>query len=355
MKAAVLEDYKKICLKKRDPLQCGQEEVIVKIEATGICRTDMKCYLMGQRDLELPRILGHEITGKIEEVGKEIKEFKTGDRVQVFPGISCGRCEHCREGNENLCHQVKIMGFNYDGGFAEYLKIPSHGIKNKILNPIPDNLTFREASMTEPLACCINIQKGIDLKKNETVLIFGGGRFGILNAKTARALGSEKIILIEPDNQRLETAMNYEFDHLIDPEKDNSYKKIMQLTNYKGVDVVIPCCPDPQALNSGLEMAAKKGKIGYFSGIIDREKHRKNGSCAGTGIDINLIHYKELFVAGGYGCSLSHNKKALEFLSNKRLEIEDMITSSIGLEELEDGLEKVNNKEELSIVVEPHY
>ena len=349
MKAAVLEDFQKICLKEREQPECGHEEVIVKIEATGICRTDMKCYFMGQRDLELPRILGHEITGTIEEVGKEVKGYKKGDRVQVFPGISCGRCKYCQEGQENLCHGIKIMGFNYDGGFADYLKIPSLGVKSGVLNPIPDNLTFMEASMAEPLACCINIQQGIDLKKGETVLIFGGGRFGILNAKTARAFGAEKIILIDPDDQRLETAMKYEFDHLINPEKENAYERVMQLTKNRGVEVVIPCCPDPQALNSGLEMAAKKGKIGYFSGIIDQEKQGTE-----AGVNINLIHYKELFVAGGYGCSLNHNKKALELLSSKTLMIEDMITSSIGLEDLEEGIQKVKDKEELSIVVEPH-
>lgn len=343
MWAAVLEDYNSICLKETEIPECGEEEVIVKIKATGICRTDMKCYTIGQRDLQLPRVLGHEITGTAAKVGKKVKKINTGDRVQVFPGISCGKCKYCLEGFENLCAQLEIMGFNYDGGFAEYLKIPSKGVKKGILIPIPGNLTYKEASMTEPLACCLNMQQALNITSKDTVLIFGAGRFGILNAKLSRTLGADKIILVEPDEKRLEMAEKYEFDYLINPQKSSTYKKIMQITGNKGVDVVIPCCPNPEAMNSGLLMAKKKGRIGYFSGIIaDNNK---------TEVDVNLIHYKELLLVGSYGCSLNHNKNALELLSSKKIEVKDMITRIIDLENLEIGINKIKNQEELSIVV----
>ncbi len=349
MKAAVLEDTGKIVLQDINIHPCGDEEVLIKAEATGICRTDMKCYTMGQRDLKLPRILGHEITGTIEKVGPRVQSnISAGDRVQVFPGISCGNCNYCRLGLDNLCRDIKIMGFNHDGGFCEYILIPAKGVKNGILNKIPDNLTFKEASMTEPLACCINIQEALKIQEEETVLILGGGRFGILNAKLAKSLGAGKTFLIEPDLSRLKTAKNYEFDHLINLKKDRqdlAFNEIMKLTKEKGVDNVITCTPDPEALDFGLKAAANKGKIGFFSGIIPGPDGKDN-------IYINLIHYKELYMVGSYGCSLGHSKKALELFSSNEINVKDMITKTISLENLESGLNMVKNKEELSMVVD---
>lgn len=343
MQAAVLEDIGKITLKEIDTPLCGEGEVLVKVEACGVCRTDMKCFTRGQRDLKMPRVLGHEITCTAVKTGKEVKEIKEGDRLQVSPGITCGECEYCLQGLDNLCNQLQIMGFNYDGGFAQYLLVPAQGVKRGILNKIPSHITFEQAAMTEPLACSLNMQESLEVQKGDTVLIFGGGRLGILNARLARSRGAGPIILVEPLEKRIAGAKNLGFDYCINPLKTDALKEVMNISRNKGVDVVIPCCPDPRAFNSGLHMAAKRGRFGFFSGLTWEEP------C--LSFDLNLIHYKEIKMVGGYGCSINHNKRTLEILSSGKVEIKDIPIRAINLEEIEKGLKMVEDMSELAVTI----
>jgi len=338
----VLEGVNRITLKEIDTPSCGDGEVLVKVEACGVCRTDMKCFTRGQRDLKIPRVLGHEITGTAVKTGREVREIQEGDRLQVSPGITCGECKYCLQGLDNLCNHLQIMGFNYDGGFAQYLLVPSRGVKRGILNKIPSPITFEEAAMTEPLACSLNMQESLGVQKGDTVLIFGGGRLGILNARLARSRGAGPIILVEPLEKRIAGAKNLGFDYCINPLKTDALKEVMNITRNKGVDVVIPCCPDPRAFNSGLHMAAKKGRFGFFSGLTPE------GPCP---FDLNLIHYKEIKMVGGYGCSINHNKRALEILSRGKVEIKDIPIRAIKLEEIEKGLKMVEDMSELAVTI----
>ncbi|MDO9574560.1 MAG: zinc-dependent dehydrogenase [Candidatus Contubernalis sp.] len=342
MKAAVLEGREKLVIKEIETPECSWGEVLVKLEACGICRTDMKCYLKGQRDLKLPRILGHEIAGTVFTIGEGVKNVVPGSRVQVHPGIFCGECHYCRQGLDNMCNGIKIMGFNYDGGFAEYLRVPLQGVQNGILNEIPPGLSLVEASMTEPLACSLNMQQSLGVKTPDTVLMVGGGRLGILNAKLARLRGAQKIILLEQDPGRLSGAADYEFDFCINPLKTSAEKEIMMLTNGRGVDVAIPCCPGPEAVSISLNVLAKRGRFGFFSGLILADFSR---------IDFNLIHYKEITAVGAYGCSLEHSRQALQLLGEGAVQVKDMITGILPLEEVEQGIHRVRELKDLSLVI----
>ncbi|UNC93950.1 alcohol dehydrogenase catalytic domain-containing protein [Candidatus Contubernalis alkalaceticus] len=342
MKAAVLEGREKLVIREIETPQCAGGEVLVKLEACGICRTDMKCYLIGQRDLKLPRILGHEIAGTVFAIGEGVKNVVPGSRVQVHPGIFCGECHYCRQGLDNMCDSIKIMGFNYDGGFAEYLRVPLQGVQNGILNEIPLGLSLVEASMTEPLACSLNMQQSLGVQSPDTVLVVGGGRLGILNAKLARLRGAQKIILLEQDLGRLVGAANYEFDYCINPLKTSAEKEIRMLTNGMGVDVAIPCCPGPEAVSISLNVMAKRGRFGFFSGLITEDFSR---------IDFNLIHYREITAVGAYGCSLEHSRQALQLLGEGAIQVNDMISGILPLEEVEQGICRVKELKGLSLVI----
>ncbi|RQD77198.1 MAG: alcohol dehydrogenase [Candidatus Syntrophonatronum acetioxidans] len=342
MKAAVLEKINKINLTEVEIPSCGAGEVLLKVEACGVCRTDMKSFTRGQRDLKLPRVLGHEIAGTVLKKGEGVENIKAGDRVQVSPGITCGKCEYCLQGRDNLCSHLQIMGFNYHGGFSQYLLVPSRGVKNNILHKIPSHLTFEEATMTEPLACCLNMQESLQVKEGDTVLILGGGRLGILNARLARARGAGPLVLVEPREERISLAEKMGFDYSLNPLKTHAQEEIMNITRSKGADVVIPCCPHPEAFNLGLHVAAKGSRFGYFSGLTPDKTFQ---------VDLNLVHYKELQVVGGYGCSINHNRRALELLSRETVTVKDILTRFISLEEIEKGLKMIENMTELAVTV----
>lgn len=343
MKAAVLEGRERLVIQEVEQPRCGDGQVLLKVKSCGICRTDLKCYQKGQYDLKLPRVLGHEITGIIEEVGAGVELYKKGDRVQLSPGITCGECEFCKKGNDNLCNHIEIVGFNYDGGFAEYVLVPARGVKNGIINLIPETTSFEEASMAEPLGCSINMQEMLDIKPTDTLVIFGGGRLGILNAKLARLKNISKIILVETDSQRLDLAKNFEFDAIIDGEKEDVVKTVLRLTGNKGADLAIPCCPGYDAMNSAIHLLTKKGKLGFFSGLVTEENNNY--------LDFNLIHYKEIVVYGAYGCAIRHTRKAVELIAENHIQVKDLITKTIALDDVEKGIKRVRDLHDLSIIV----
>ncbi|AFV02145.1 Sorbitol dehydrogenase [Dehalobacter sp. DCA] len=343
MKAARLEEIQKIRITNVAQPECRKGDVLVKVMACGICRTDLKAYQIGQRDLHLPRVLGHEITGVVAETGREVTCVKPGDRVQVAPGLPCGTCRFCQMGMHHLCDDIKIMGFHYDGGFAEYVLVPENGVKNGVLNKIPETLTFYEAALTEPLACCVNMQESAGIGLGDQVVIFGAGPLGILNAKLARKRGAGRIILVEKREERIEAAKN-DFDEWINPTGENAVSRILTLTEGKGADLAIPCCPDPQTMADSLNVLGKRGRFCFFSGMVLSESV--------PAIDLNLIHYKELFVYGAYGCSSLHNREALDLLAAGMIKVNDMTTCALPLSDLVQGIEKVAKREDTNTIID---
>ncbi len=343
MKAALLEGIKTLKITEVETPKCKNGEVLVKVGACGLCRTDMKAYNQGQRDLRLPRILGHEITGTVAEIGAGAANVKPGDRVQVSPGLPCGCCSYCLGGLHHMCDSVQIMGFHYDGGFAEYVLVPANGVSHGVLNKIPDHLSLQEAALTEPLACSVNMQETARVGLGDVVVIFGAGPLGILNARLARARGAGSVILVEINEERLASATNRDFDYCVDALAASPVNKIMEMTSGRGADVVIPCCPSPETIGYGLTMLAKRGRFGFFSGLLQ-------GSQT-PAPDLNMIHYKELSVCGAYGCSAQHNRTALALLASGAIKVKDMITRTIGLDELLSGLEMVAAMKEIKIVM----
>lgn len=343
MKAALLEGIKNLKIKEVETPRCEKGEILVKVAACGLCRTDMKAYKMGQRDLHLPRILGHEITGTVAETGAGIAHFKPGERVQVSPGLPCGCCCYCLDGLHHMCDSVQIMGFHYDGGFAEYVLVPANGVNHGVLNKIPAHLSFQEAALTEPLACSVNMQETARVGLGDVVVIFGAGPLGILNARLARARGAGPVILVEINEERLAPASGLDFDFCVDAMTASPVYKIMEMTGGRGANVVIPCCPSPDTFGYGLEMLAKKGRFGFFSGLL--QEHQAPAP------DLNMIHYKELSVFGAYGCSSRHNRTALALLGSGTIKVKDMITRTIELDEVLSGLENVASMKEIKIVM----
>jgi len=326
---------------------CNHADILIKVESCAICKTDVKMFHAGHRDLELPRVLGHEVAGTIVEVGKEVaEEFKVGDRVQVAPGLPCGSCPFCIRGIPNMCDKMKIIGFHHDGGFAEYMLVPAKGVQNGCVNKIPPSLSFEEASLAEPIACCINALKRCRVEPGDAVVIFGAGPIGHLCARLALLFGASEIIVIENSPQRIEFA---EKNHLADVIIDSSdigsdpVEAIREETNSNGVDVVIPACSAPEVPVQGIKMLNKRGRIVFFSGLPYGHEN--------VSLDHNQIHYKEIQIFGAYGCTSEQNRDAVRMLSAGRLNVKYLITHRISLDELIKGFEMVDTHNAMEIVV----
>ena len=341
MKAALLKNIGNLILSESKDLDCGNDEVLIKVKASSICSTDIKLIYYGHRDLKLPRIPGHEIAGTIVKSGKNVKAYKVGERVQIAPGVPCRKCLYCLKGAENMCNSMSIIGFHIDGGFAQYLRIPKDGLKAGIINFIPKNLSFEKACLAEPLACCINALNLGQLAEGESVAIFGAGPIGCLLMQLSRVLGASKIIVIETDKKRLEFAKKFGADCYIHSSNKEAFATIEEKTDGKGVDVLIAACSDGKIPGQAINVLAKRGRILFFSGISNQN----------VPIDYNLVHYRELHIIGAYGCTSEQNRKALRLIHSGAIDVKSLITERICLDDIRKGLASAKNKKGMKVVI----
>ena len=300
MKAALMRSPGVLDVDDVDDPVLPKGGVLLKVMACAVCGTDIKMLEAGHRDLTYPRVPGHEVTAEVLETDSAL--VRKGDRVQVWPGESCGSCVYCRAGNDHLCPQVKIMGFNTDGGMAELMAVADMSRLAPIGNADPVSLT-----LAEPLACCINAQDKLRVGEGDSVLVLGGGPMGCLNAFLAKRRGAQSVMLSEPVLERLLHVPKGLFDLISQPKNDDLAEMVRRGTNGRGADVVIPCTPNIRLDRSVFELLAPGGRLCVFSGP------RKEDSP--LPVDLRDLHYRELAVVGSYGNASRHCREAVDVLS----------------------------------------
>lgn len=344
MKGAILKEIEKLEIEDVEIPKVGENEILIKVKSCAICGTDIKVFHHGHKHIVFPRITGHEVSGIVVNVGKNVKEFKEGDRVAVAPAIPCGKCYYCRKGQQTMCDNLKAIGYHYDGGFAEYMLVPENAVLNGCVNKIPSNLSFEIASIAEPLACVINGQILSRIETGDTVLILGAGPIGILHALLAKINGAGKVILADISPERIKEA-EFTGAILIDMSKSDIFEEVREITDGHMADRVIVAVGSRQAQEISLKLVAKRGSINFFGGLPKESPFIQ--------FDSNLLHYGEFFVVGTHGSTPIHNKIALELLSSGRIEGEKLITHKLPLERIIEGYKIVENKRGLKVLILP--
>jgi L-iditol 2-dehydrogenase len=345
MKASIFYGIENIKTEEKEKPKCGDKEILVKVSYCAICGTDVRIFFSGHKKVIPPAIIGHEITGEISEIGKDLKniDLKIGDKVVLVTSIGCGKCKLCQKGFYNLCPDTKAIGYFYPGGYAEYVVIPEPAVQQKAWVKLPSNVSLLEGSLIEPLSCVINGQNYLNIEKGDTVVIYGGGPIGLMHAVIAQAKEAENVIIIDPNFQRLESfAKNFEGLILLDPQKENVKEKIKSITSGFGADVVITAAPAKEAQMEAFEIVAPKGRISLFGGLP------KDNSI--ISLDSNKIHYNELSVFGSFASNRISFKQAAQLISQRKIVPEKFITEVIPLENLEKGIRTVRKGEALKVV-----
>lgn len=345
MKAAILERVGEMDVTDVERPEATLGGLVVELGVCGICRTDAKMYRGGHRDLQFPRILGHEVAGTIAEIGKSVEGYEVGMRVQVAPGLACGACQYCLTGAPNMCDHMRIFGFHLDGGFAEYMAVPADAVRSGCVNPLPDGLSFEYASLAEPLACCINGQRLTRVGMDDVVAIIGSGPIGILHAQLAHSLGAKSVILIEKDARRLRNAGHIaKADMYVDASSEEPVDAVTAATDGRGADVVIIACSDAHAQLQGVKMLAKRGRMSMFSGLP--------AETPTIALDSNKIHYKEAQIVGAYGCTSLQNRQAVSLLASGRVDMSKLVTHRFKLDNVLDGLDVIKFRKGLKAVID---
>jgi len=331
MLAGLLYGIKDLRLKEVKTPKINDSEILLKTKSVALCGSDIRMILNGYPgiDEDNPRILGHEISGIIVQVGKNVSYYKEGMRVSIAPNVGCGLCKYCISGNTHLCEKYQALGIHMDGGFAEYVRIPEVAIKQGNVMEIGKNTSFDEAALNEPLSCVYNGFERCKIKPGDNVLIIGAGPIGLMHAKLAKMAGAAKVIMNDLSKERLDICTKID-DSIITVDSDNLKQRIQSFTNGRDIDVCITACPAPQAQAESLELMAINGRINFFGGLPSGKEMVK--------LNTNLIHYKQLSIVGSARSNLRQFRKTLDFIEDGLIDVKDLISKRMPLEKVLDAV-----------------
>ncbi len=285
------------------------DEVLVKVTASGICAGDLYYYMGKNPYASYPQVCGHEISGVVEDVGKNVSGIKKGARVAIEPFIACGQCYPCRIGKPNCCSNLSIIGVHRPGGYAEYLTVPATHI-----HILPSTLDTATAALAEPVTIAIHACQRGNAKKDEQMIVVGCGPIGIFCIEVARELGA-KVYACDINPQRLEIAKELGATTMLSD--DNLVKNILDHTNNEGFPLVIEATGVPTVMSQTVDMVAAGGRI-VIAGLV-----KKGVGVTFEGLDFTR---KELTILGSrteFNCF----PEALSLLANKKIKFADMSTS----------------------------
>lgn len=343
MKAAVLKAPGILELDEIPDPECPKGGALIEVKACAVCGTDIKMLQNGHKDLVYPRVLGHEIAGRVAEIDRDCG-IAEGDLVQVWPGIPCGRCIPCQRGTDNRCERIGILGFNRDGGFAKLLALPWESIPRGI-NVVPSSGYIDPGliALAEPLACCMNGQEMTRVTRADVVLILGGGPIGCLHALLAELHSARKIIVVEKLENRARRIRKHTSALVVDASEPLD-GIVAEETGGRGVDVILTATPDVRVNDALLRMLSPGGRICVFSGPGPGGREEP--------IDLRSIHYQELTVVGAYGCSSRQNRAAAELLATGAVNADWIITKRTSLERIQDAFSHSSKRRGQKSIVE---
>lgn len=346
MKVAVYSAVRKLSILEKPKPVLGAGEALVKVEACGICGSDVHGYLNGMF-VQPGTVMGHEFSGLVEEVGQEVDGFNAGDRVVGYPICVCGACLWCRSGRENLCPAKgkRSLGYNplADGAYAEYVKIP---VPNQMLFRLPESLSFEEGALIEPLSTAYHAVRLSRFKPGDTALVMGAGPIGLGTLQFLKMGGVRRVIVLEISSERAAVALDLGGDMVLNPKDEGKglAKKIKDFTDGLGPDFVFECTGVPESLQNAVHYVKHGGQM-ILVGIIESPV---------SILPLPLAVW-EVNIQGSFGYTRDEFQRVIDFVSQKRIQTDSMISAIIPLEEIEEkGFKRLaSSADAVKILVEP--
>ncbi|QKS69762.1 NAD(P)-dependent alcohol dehydrogenase [Paenalkalicoccus suaedae] len=343
MRVAVLTHTKNIDKQTLEKPICADDEVIVEIKAVGLCGSDIHYYehgRIGSFVVEAPIILGHEASGVIVEVGKDVPTRAVGERVAIEPGIPCRKCDYCSDGRYNLCPNVRFLATPpYDGAFCEYV-----AMRADMVYPVPDTMSYAEAALIEPFSVGLHAIDRADLAMGENIVIMGMGPIGLMTAAAASMRGAGEVIGVDLEGERLELAKRFGVTKTINLAEENLEEAVLKATAGKGADVCIETAGSTKAVQGCLQVVKRGGKI-TIVGMPPTDIAELNISdIVGKEVDINgVFRYHHTY------------PKAIKLLEKSTIKLEDMVSATYKLEDTAEAIERAINdkKSTMKLIIEP--
>ena len=344
MKAAKLFGPNDIRVVECETPEIGDDEILLKTKAAAICGSDLRMIANGYKgvDADHPLILGHEIAGVIEGVGKNVKGYGPGMQVALAPNIGCGICDWCSSGDTHLCPDYQAFGINMDGGFAEFVRIPSRAITQGNIMVLENSMPFEAAALIEPASCVLNGQLRTGIRLNDKVLVIGAGPIGIMHGLMAKAFGAGKVYIrdLSPERMKQSVALIPGAEAITEENLEEAAKR---LTGGRGFDVTITACPSPSAQVDALKITGMNGRILYFGGLPAGKDE--------VTLATNLIHYKQLSIYGSTKGNVGHYRSIAKMAAAGNLDLTKLVSRRFSLSEFPEAYEYAKKAEGLKTVL----
>lgn len=336
MKVSIWHNNNDIRIKEVPTPVPGPKEMLVKVMSCGICGSDtVEWYRLPRA----PLVQGHEPGAQVVQTGAAVKKFKPGDRVFIAPKVPCGQCYYCKKGHHPQCTGAKER---LPGSFAQYILVPETIIENGTYL-LPDHVSYDQSTFIEPLACVIRAQKLAGIKEGQTVLVLGCGMSGLLHVKYAKSKRA-RVIATDIKASRLELARKNGADPAINA-AGNAAQLLLDQTGRKA-DIVILSTASMTAVEQAWECVDKGGAVVFFA-VPDPDLR--------VSIPINDFWTREIRVLTSYYCGPPDLAEALELIASGEIEVDDMITHTLSLDDIEKGFQLVlEGKDSLKVIIRPN-
>jgi len=339
MKSAVFYGKHDLRVEESPVPEVGAEDVLIEVKACGVCGTDVHIYEgdKGAAAVTPPTILGHEFSGVITKVGENVKELKVGDRVCIDPNNYCGKCDPCRHGVAHYCEHMIGYGTTVNGGFAQFC-----AVDQKQVYKLGDQTTFEQGAMSEPVACCLHGIDMCDIKPGHQVVVIGGGMIGLLMMQLAKLAGAAKVAMVEPVEEKREVAKKLGADVVIDPFNED-VKATLRNAGFNWIQTVIECAGLTSTIEQAIDIVDHTGTVMMF-GLTKPDD------------TISLkpfeVFQKEIVLKASY-INPYTQRRALDLIDSKRLDVSSMVYKVASLEELEDVLKDPKLRAKGKFIINP--
>lgn len=340
MKAAVFYAPRDIRVETVDKPEAGVGEIVIKVKACGICGSDLHVYKTGVfSSFGTPRVMGHEFSGEVVALGAGVEEIKMCDRVTAAGYRPCGECYGCRRGQPGRCTSKLVVGYQLDGGLAEYVLVPNAKLGKSVFM-IPSSLSWQEAATIEPVSVAAFVAKLIESKPGQTMVVLGAGMIGQVVLQALKSVHAPRIIVSEVAPKRLAIARKHGADIVVNPKETDLVKLVAEATSGDMADVVVEVTGSPLVFDQAVEILHPGGtliQVGMFDTKVE--------------INLNRIIEKNITLKGCLGGSM---RRAIELMESGKVKTQDLITHRFKLDDIKAAFEaQMNPEDSVKVVVEP--
>lgn len=347
MNAAVLVGAGELEIREVPDPVAPDDGLVLKVEACGVCGSDLRRWKEGPPPGMDGVIPGHEVAGVVLEVGRDVTNYSPGDHLAIAPDIHCGQCYYCQRGMYNLCDNIRMIGITpgYPGGFAEKMVLAEEILMNGIVHHMPDGMSFSEGALAEPCSSVLAVHERAGTSFGDTVLVIGAGPIGCLHVVISKARGA-LVIVSQRSERRREMVKRFQPDVIIDPLTEDVVARVRQLTHGRGADIVICANAVAATQTQAVESVRKAGQVILFGGLPK--------SNPLTSLDANRIHYGEIEVVGAFSYHPTFHELALNVINRQLIPTDLLITHSLPLERIREAFETAANRIALKVIVTPN-